>query len=112
MATSGEKTLEYRKVRVNYKDIVEAIEANKEAAKSVRRHLVQLSWITAVSNVTVDEHMTVVLNKIYWNPQEYAKFIEILGKTVGLDHIKKAIEETVCESHCVLCVCLSLLWKI
>lgn len=103
----GEQTLQFKKVRANFVDIVKALEANKEAEKSLRRYLVQVGWIPHSQNMTVDDNMAVVMDRISRNVEEYPKFMEILGKIVGLDQIKKAIEETTCKWYIsvLLCVC-------
>ena len=96
----GQQTLEFKKVRANYVDIVKTLEANEGAARSLRRRMVTEGWIDYTATLNPDDLMKVVLGRICSDVSEYTKFIGILGHIVGLDQIKKAIENTVCKFSC------------
>ena len=104
---SGKETLEYRKVLANMEEITEALKSNPTAKESLCQKLKskpKKPWLTTTEDPSPSILVTIVLGRIERSASQYHEFLAMLGETIGLDLVKKSIEETVRKYYntCVL----------
>ena len=91
MAT-GKDSPQYKIVTENYVDIIDALEANNAAYKTVRRKVKSKEWLRAAENPTEEELVTIIQNRIRRDANDYAVFMNMLHNTDGMDQIAKKLQ--------------------
>lgn len=84
-------------MRANHVKIVETLERNSDAAKTLCRHFIQEGWIQPGVTKTPDELMSVALDRISNGTGDYHIFMSMLRLITGLDQIRECIETTTCK---------------
>ena len=96
-AASGKETLEYRKVLAYLGIIVKALKANKEAKSSLCLNCKEKKWIETTQDPEPGDLMGIILNRIELDAATYYEFMTMLGNIIGLDLVKRDIEEATSE---------------
>ena len=83
-------------------DIVETLDATPKATQNLRIQFIQNSWLSPnVKNPTADDLVTVVLNRIKDDANQYVEFRDMLSDMEGMDLLLKKIPQIDCEK----CAC-------
>ena len=91
MAT-GKDSPQYKIVTENYADIIDALEANNPAYKTLRRKVKSKEWLKAAENPPAEELVTIIQNRIRRDPSDYDVFMDMLHDTDGMDQIAKELQ--------------------
>ena len=78
--------------------ITGVLESNPTAKESLCQKLKskpKKPWLGTTEDPSPSTLVTIVLGRIESSASQYHEFLAMLGETIGLDLVKKAIEETV-----------------
>ena len=89
---SGKDSPQYKIVTENYEDIINALEANNGACKTLRRKLKAKEWLRAAENPPAEKLVTIIQNLIRRDNSDYDVFMDMLHDTVGMDQIAKKLQ--------------------
>ena len=89
---SGKDSPQYKLVTKNYEDIIDALEANNAAYKTLRRKVKSKEWLRASENPSAEELVTIIQNRIRRDTSDYDMFMDMLHDTDGLDQITKKLQ--------------------
>ena len=81
---SGIQTPQYKRVRENYGDIIDALE-DAGSVDAFKRKLVTAGWIGG-GNLSADKLIDAVLGRIKLNATEFDAFYNILRQTRGMEN--------------------------
>ena len=85
---SGTQTAEYMKVKANMGTLIRTIKVTPTAVSSLTTKFVEKEWLAAhAKDITANDLITLVLNRIKNNADEHELFIEMLNDIIGLDQI-------------------------
>ena len=90
--TTGKDSPQYKIVTENYEDIIDALEANNAAYKTVRRKVKAKEWLRATENPSEEELVTIIQNRIRRDTSDYDVFMDMLHNTDGMDQIVKKLQ--------------------
>ena len=83
---------QYKIVRENYADIIDALEANKAAYNTLRRKVKSKEWLSAAADPPEETLVTIIQNRIKWDTSDYDVFVDMLHNTDGMDQIAKKLQ--------------------
>ena len=91
MAT-GKDSPQYKIVTENYEDIIDALDANNAAYKTLRRKVKAKEWLKAAENPPAEELVTIIQNRIRRDASDYDVFMDMLHDADGMDQIVKKLQ--------------------
>ena len=105
---SGRNTPEYKKVKNNMENIVEALKATPSAKDKLSMKCKQNEWLSESVDPLEEDLVRLVLERIRQRASQFTLFISMLRQITGMDQIADTLELTGI-SFCVTC---TLLWFI
>ena len=106
-ANQGINSLQYTCVRENIANIAGYLQHNPAAKVALVRQLQSKGWLTTGVEVGPDALVSLVLQRISLDPNEYDSFVAMLEEVVGTDIIVKTLRGTMymyvlymLEVHC------------
>ena len=97
--TSGQKTIEYKKVLANLNKIIRALDLKTGAKKSLRLKFMEKRWLDITDDPSSEELVMVVLERIEHDSGQYHEFIAMVEDTPGLDLIRTDLKDTTCKCN-------------
>ena len=102
-ANQGISSLQYICVRENIANITGYLQHNPAVKVDLARQLQSTGWLTTGVEVGPDALVSLVLQRISLDPNEYDSFVAMLEKVVGTEIIVKTLRGT-CTCMCLLCL--------
>lgn len=90
-SADGRNTPEYRTVLTSYCSIINALESNPPATKSLRRAFREKGHLSPTANLTAEELVTFILGRIEQRADQYGDFITILHEIQGMNLIARIL---------------------
>ena len=89
---SGTNSPEYRSVNTNRSRITSALKSNPTASKTLKQKFKEESWLEPTDDPDEDALVTLILNRIKHDVNQFQKFIHMLRDIAGMDQIENMLK--------------------